>query len=273
MAQSFEEFMAQSGRQGELDQLRRTGQFDSAKRAYESGEGFGSDFQRRLDEELAEVAKYVEELEKVAKDDFNFITKFLDKMHRVALGNDDEATAKFYESVSNSLEEKIGRIPFDFQRKTQREKEDLQEILKQTAGQRRLIADTSAFQKEQETTERREEFNRRGLLGSGIEKRKAENQERARQLALRQQIEPIDVRERLARTGEVRGLEDITTTSRRDLADFQLGEQEKREKADIDLARELARIQREKSAEERGIRKLLPGVFEEDELAGNKVFT
>lgn len=48
MAKSFDQYLAETGRQSELDDLRRTGKYDSAKSAYEGGSygsggsGFGS---------------------------------------------------------------------------------------------------------------------------------------------------------------------------------------------------------------------------------------
>ncbi len=209
------------------------------------------------DKYLQEVEKYAAELESTAKDNFDFITKFLDKQHASALGTSDSDLARFYEDVSSSLEEKIGRIPFDFQNRTAREKEDLQNELASIAEAKRRIREQSEFESGLETEQREQEFNTRGLLGSGIQAKKAQEQERARQLRLAAQIEPLQERERLAGIGSTRSLEDITTQARRDAQDFSLSEEQTREGSQLELDQRLAEIRREKAGEERTVRALL----------------
>jgi len=68
---------------------------------------------------------YVQGLKDEAQGDYDFITKFIERQHTIALGENDQKRAEFFLAVANSLEKEIGRIPFDFQLKTGREKQDL----------------------------------------------------------------------------------------------------------------------------------------------------
>lgn len=70
------------------------------------------------------VNKYVEELIASAGGKRDLILRKLDAEHKLALGSDDGQTAAFLESVSDALETKIGRIPYDYQRYTDRELAD-----------------------------------------------------------------------------------------------------------------------------------------------------
>lgn len=245
------------------DEWARSQGYDGWNQYIDSGgslakaQGGSGDFSTNLQEQLKQVEQYANELIGEAQNNFDFITKFLDKQHAIALGNDDDELAKFYETVANSLEKKIGRIPYDFQQRTEREKQDLQNELQSIAEQRQLVQDTSEFEKEQETQARRAEFNRRGLLDSGIEAKRAEQQERARQLALRGQMEPLSRQEALSRLISTRNLADITTGARRDIEDTQFNEQQQREKAQLNLDEQLANIRRQKAQEELSVRSLL----------------
>ncbi len=70
------------------------------------------------------VNRYVESLLGEAKGQRDLMLKKIDAEHKLALGNDDAQTAQFLESVADGLEQKIGRIPYDYQKYTARELED-----------------------------------------------------------------------------------------------------------------------------------------------------
>lgn len=71
-----------------------------------------------------EVNKYVDELINQAKGDYDFAAKWIENNYKLALGSDDGAAANFLKQVANTLEEKVGRIAFDYQTGTYRANQD-----------------------------------------------------------------------------------------------------------------------------------------------------
>jgi hypothetical protein len=228
-------------------------------------------FRKTLEEQLGQVGNYVNDLRKEAQGDFNFITQFLDKQHKIALGSNDQVRAEFFEQVSNELEKQVGRIPFDFQQRTEREKADLQDFLQaQELETQDLLKREKQFAQQQtftqgiEEQQRREEFNRRGLLGSGIEKKREEQQRRQRELFETQPFQrgaelERGRRELATERGQlesVRRLEDITTGARRGAQDTELSIDRQREGAQRDLDKRLAAIRREQVQTEDRIKEL-----------------
>lgn len=76
-------------------------------------------------QQIGAVDRYVDDLIGQAAGDRDFIIKQLDREHTLALGNNDQERAKFLEQVADRLEQKIGRIPYDYRTGVQRAKEDL----------------------------------------------------------------------------------------------------------------------------------------------------
>jgi len=69
----------------------------------------------------AKENQYIDSLMSQNKGQLDLALKQLDAQHKLALGNDDTEQAKFLESVANSLESQIGRIPYDYQKYSNRE--------------------------------------------------------------------------------------------------------------------------------------------------------
>lgn len=240
-------------------------------------------FTDNLNAQLDEVKKYTEELMGEARGDYDFITKYLSKMHQMALGTDDSARAQFLEQVSNELEKRVGRIPFDFQQKTAREKQDIADILRKNERESQdLTAQEVEFNKQQQLAQEKEQrgiaesANARGLLGSGIEKKAQQEATTARQV---NEIDPFQRRLALqrfmqefgterAKLESGRRLEDITTGARRDAQDTQLNYDKGTEGAQRDLEKRLAEARRIGSSEERKVRSLLQQQEELNRLYG-----
>lgn len=221
---------------------------------------------RALDSQAAdEINKYIDELKSEAQGDFDFIVKFLKRQFETALGTDNQARAEFFSKVANQLEERVGRIPYDFDIKTGREKEDIANFL------RRLdLEDTDLRAREEEFKEqqefevgieeerRQEEFGARGLLGSGLEKKRAQQQAEARRLEtdpVRRAFE-LERRRRAEERAESelqsgRRIEDITTEARRGAQDVKFGFEKGQESAQRDLESRLAAIERTGAQERR----------------------
>lgn len=213
-----------------------------------------------------EINKYIDELKGYAQGDYDFVVKYLKKQFETALGTDNVARADFMAKVANQLEARIGRIPYDYELKTGREKQDLADFLKQKdmedAQQRKQEVEFNtqqelASQKEQKQV--RTAANERGMLDSGIEKRQAgevalerkvnvqdpQNRVFAYQQALR------DEQKRLGVQGSERNLADITTGARRGAIDEQTNLDYGTEKANRTLQERLADLERTKNQQYR----------------------
>jgi hypothetical protein len=223
---------------------------------------------RSIDSQAAdEINKYIDELKGEAQGDYDFVVKFLKKQFETALGTDDSARAEFFSKVANQLEKRVGRIPFDFDVKTGREKVDIANFLRRTdIEDTDLRARELEFQQQQEfatgleTEQRKEEFGARGLLDSGLQKKRASQQAEARRL----QTDPVRRAFELERTrrgeqvGEAklqsgRRLEDIETSARRGGEDVQFGFEKGSEAASRDLEKRLAAVERTGAQERRTV--------------------
>lgn len=117
------------------------------------------------------VNKYTDDLIAESKGQRDLMAKKLDAEHKLALGNDDVEKAKFLETVADQLEQKIGRIPYDYQRYTQREldtyaldKNDIATSKK--LALERLANDEKSLSGEQTSANKSklEDLNARGLI-------------------------------------------------------------------------------------------------------------
>lgn len=68
---------------------------------------------------------YISQILEQAGGDKDFAIKILTRDHELAVGSDDAQTAAFLEKVSDDLEAKIGRIPYDYEITSKRIGEDL----------------------------------------------------------------------------------------------------------------------------------------------------
>ena len=107
-----------------------------------------------IQQEQAKAAEnYINDLMGQAQGDRDFIISQLKRDHDLALGSDDKARAKFLESVADKLEEKIGRIPYDYQVGTTRTQQNLartQEVTQRNKSQAlaRLAEDEKVWKQE-----------------------------------------------------------------------------------------------------------------------------
>jgi hypothetical protein len=190
------------------------------------------------------------------------VVKFIKKQFETALGTDDKARQDFLLKVANKLEERIGRIPFDYDKYTGRAKEDIanylrrSEIDKQDANNREneFLAQ-QGFAVKQERKQLAEASNARGMLGSGIQKGEQMKLDEKRQLY---ETDPFNRSLALERTKRTeaekeailqnqREQSDITDKYRREAIDEQLGLDQGLEGADLALWKKKRAIEREKS--------------------------
>ena len=215
---------------------------------------------------LNEINEYIDELKKEARGDYDFVVKYLKNQFQSALGTDDTARAEFFSKVANQLESRIGQIPYDYELKTGREKEDLANFLKQKdmedSDQRAKELQFKAQQEFESGNEQeaiRLQSNARGLLGSGIEQQKAQETAEKRRLFVtepqqQQFAQAQAVRDEERRLGGItsgRAVEDITTTARRAGQEEQTAFNKGSEAAQMSLQQRLAAITRTGQAEKR----------------------
>lgn len=222
----------------------------------------------QLDPEAAKaIDSYIDELKSEAQGDFDFVTRFLKQQFETSLGTNNVAKAEFFSKVANQLEKRIGRIPFDFEKRTGREKEDISNFLRRASLEDTDLRSREVefekqeeFKQELQTGQRKEEFGARGLLGSGLEKKREQQQTEARKLETdpRRRAFELERSRRTEQTREAglqsgRRLEDIKTGARRAGEDTELGFAKGIGSAERSLEQRLAGIARTGRTEERNV--------------------
>lgn len=193
---------------------------------------------------------YIDQLLEQNKGDLKLVLDEIDARHSLALGTDDVERAAFLAKVANKLEERIGRIPYDYETKTTREIEDFARGSKRigenkTLALNRLAEDEKVAQqqldiaKQEERDAQGESLNARGLLTGTREQTvglgakdvgKLEEDLRMRQEALGRSVgrTGFDITQESSRgmedilRGKERNLADITTDARRGALDVGL---------------------------------------------------
>lgn len=252
MAKTFDEYMAETGRQGELDELRRTFKYDEAKRAYESG---GMDYQVNVDRLNQNTDAYFNELLDGYQGRLDLVIKQIDQAHETALGNNDTETAKFLEKVADAAEARMGRIPYDYEKFTGRENTDYSTAMSRLKEDQQLLLkdfnEKSALARQDQGTS----LNQRGILNNtreravglaGQEVGRLEDEISSRMDALERQYNRATSDQTLAHN---RNLEDITTGSRRSAIDTQNQLSSQREGAIFDFEQQKKELDRKKELE------------------------
>lgn len=221
-----------------------------------------------------EVNKYVDELIGQARGDYDFAAKYIEAQYKQALGSDDTKAQEFLKTVANSLEEKVGRIVFDYQTNTYRHEQDVKVATDRTVQGKDLalkrLAEDEQVLKEQATQQAnvdREQqgatLNERGILSStrenatglaGKEVASLETDIQGRMSALEragmrgkediiiganQSLEDIGL-------ADQRGKEDLMTDARRGAQNMKLGKDQQSEEALKLLSRKLQQYEAER---------------------------
>ena len=205
------------------------------KQAKGMGGGSAGDWANEYDQA---VDAYIDELMASAQGQRDLVVKQLDADHKMALGTDDRARAEFFEAVADKLEQRIGRIPYDYEKYTTRELEDYARTedrlsLDRDQALSRLFEDEnvqgSAIQREAERNRQTqaENLNARGILSAkrdsvgglaGQEVGRLEGDIGRQYEALNRQVGRQAENTEL---GFTRGIEDATRARDRNLSDIQ----------------------------------------------------
>lgn len=184
-----------------------------------------------------QAEKWANEMINQAQGDFDFVAKWIESEYKKAVGSDDKQTQAFLDSVANKLEEKVGRIQFDYETGKYRKEEDRQTI-EDTRSKllTRLDQDQQLETKNllRETREGRqnlgEGLNERGLINGsmkeglvGEEFRDYDTEVNDRFTALERAFgrerEDVNLEADLGVRGINRDIEDLTTGARRGIID------------------------------------------------------
>lgn len=123
------------------------------------------------------INQYSDLVIKQSQGDYDYAAKYIEAQYKQALGSDDKQAQDFLKKVSNSLEEKVGRIVYDYQTNTYRHEQDVKIATDRTGQGRDLalkrLAEDEQVLKEQAIKENeiaREEqgtsLNARGILST-----------------------------------------------------------------------------------------------------------
>jgi hypothetical protein len=126
----------------------------------------------------AQSDRYINDLIDTAKGDRDFMIAQIKREHEKALGSNDQQTAQFLEKVADKLEERIGRIPYDYEVATTRTTQDMETATMRTTRGRdraleRLSEDEKVWTEQFETDKKRavqdqaEALLSRGILQAG----------------------------------------------------------------------------------------------------------
>lgn len=173
MAQTFAQYMAESGRQSELD----AGATPESVGFGSSSGSYGSTFSSNYNNLKAEIDSYIKELEDVTNGDYDYIAKWLEANYKDAAGNDDVQRQKIIREVANDLETRVGRLGYDYETgkyrlnteadtATTRLNQDTSTALSRLKEDEKVL--TAQYNKEAEAARRQQgsTLNQRGILSS-----------------------------------------------------------------------------------------------------------
>lgn len=230
------------------------------------------------------VNQYVDKLIGQAQGDYDYAAKWIEANYKQALGTDDKQTQEFLKTVANTMEEKVGRIVFDYQTGSYRHEQDVSLVkdrtvqgrdlaLKRLAEDEQVLKEQTVQQAEIDREQQGATLNARGILSStrenatglaGKEVGMLEGDIQDRMSALEraggrskddinltanQSLEDIGI-------ADQRGREDLTTTTRRAGQDAKLGKEQGIEEAKRRLERLKQQYEAERTSQLKGVASL-----------------
>ncbi len=186
-----------------------------------------------------DINKSADGLINLAQGDLDYAIKLIEANYKMAVGSDDAQVKEFLRGVANTLEEKVGRVQFDYETGKYRAESDITTIEdSRTRLLGRLDQDmavaTKALKKttEDEGQMLKEKLNERGLINGSMNEGLVGEEIRdydedvndrfsALERALSRGKEDTNVTADLSILGKRRDLEDLTTGSRRGIIDAQ----------------------------------------------------
>jgi hypothetical protein len=235
----------------------------------------------RKDMAFADIDKAAEQLINEAQGRYDYIARWLEKEFQVALGTDDQARQEFLKKVYSATEERIGRIPYDYEKYTNRQLEDYalssgrlaedtqkaMDIAKKDYDFLKQQQDAAQAQERQTQTENllargiltSERSEAQGVSGQAVGKLESaiglenemsqeEYDRKIAQIALNRLRgqEDLDIT-------KTRGLADITDKYRREAQDATMTRDKEKEGAQLTLEQQKAQVNRDREREKRNV--------------------
>lgn len=171
------------------------------------------------------IDKYVQDLIDFAGEDYNFAAKWIEDQYVKATGTDAQARKDFLKSVANSLEEKIGRVAYDYKTDTYRLQGKTDLALKRLDEDAAVFKEQNKIQSQIEREGQNSGLNARGIISgtrenatglAGKEIGSLESNITKRMDALNRAVgrNSEDIK-----TANTQGMEDLTTSARRSAID------------------------------------------------------
>lgn len=193
---------------------------------------------------MTEYNKYIDELISQTNGDYNFAAKWLEQQYKLALGSDDTQTASFLKTVANGLEQKVGRIEYDYNTSSYRNNQDKMQALDRLAQDEQTLKTTTNYARQSQN----EDLNQRGLVSStrdaanGLAGYNIGNLE----ADIRNKFQALDRQRNDINTTADRTQQDLATEARRSVQDQSLQKSYEADRLARTKEKSLADIQREK---------------------------
>ena len=171
------------------------------------------------------IDKYVNDLMDFAKDDYNFAAKWIEDQYTKAMGTDDTARKDFLKTVANSLEEKIGRVAYDFKTDTYRLQGKTDLALKRLDEDEAVMKEQTATQNQIDRQDQNSALNARGIISgtrenaTGLAGKEVGNLEGNITKRMDALSRAVGRNRSDILTASNQGMEDLTTNARRSAID------------------------------------------------------
>lgn len=191
------------------------------------GSSGGDVFSQLMGGFKADTDAYVNDLIKSAEGDKDFAIKQIKREHDLALSNNDAQTAEFLEGVADKLEEKIGRIPYDYNVAVERTNLKANTALNRLSEDEKVWKQEKAITDQEAKTTQQEGLLKRGILSGTREGAQglAGSEVRKLDTDLQKQLEAYDRAlgrsQQDIKTEQTQSLADLKTGVRRDVIDTQ----------------------------------------------------
>lgn len=167
------------------------------------------------------IDKYVNDLMDFAKDDYNFAAKWIEDQYTKAMGTDDPARKDFLKTVANSLEEKIGRVAYDFKTDSYRLQGKTDLALKRLNEDEAVMLEQNNTQTQLEREGQNSALNARGIISgtrenaTGLAGKEVGNLEGNITKRMDALSRAVGRNKEDILTASTQGMEDLTTNARR----------------------------------------------------------
>lgn len=228
-----------------------------------------------------EVNSYIDSLTNLAQGDYDFIAKWIESNYQEAVGKDDKDTARFLKTVASEMENKVGRLRYDYNTQkyqleedkgtaTTRLNQDVSTALSRLKEDQSILTEQYKRDAAKARSQQGSSLNERGILASTREDAQGlagkevgdlerEIQDRFSALERAYGRDTADYNQSLNRglfdinQGFSRGMESLNTGVRRGIIDQQQSRDYNTEQAKLDFEKRKKQLEAERSSSLREI--------------------